>query len=148
MPESRAGNVVFDQPIPDKGRALLALGVVRRRARQKRNARAALEAALAGFEALGAASWVTVARAELARIGGRQRVEGLSPSELAVAKLVVEGLTNREIASALFLSQTTVASHLSHIYAKLGVRSRAELMRQMLPEGQLPSGAASKVHTS
>jgi DNA-binding CsgD family transcriptional regulator len=129
-------------------RALLALGVVRRRARQKRNARAALEAALAGFEALGAASWVTVARAELARIGGRQRVEGLSPSELAVAKLVAEGLTNREIASALFLSQTTVASHLSHIYAKLGVRSRAELMRQMLPEGQLPSGDASKVHTS
>jgi DNA-binding CsgD family transcriptional regulator len=131
-----------------RGRALLALGVVRRRARQKRNARAALEAALAGFEALGAASWVTVARAELARIGGRQRVEGLSPSELAVAKLVVEGLTNREIASALFLSETTVASHLSHIYAKLGVRSRTELTRQMLPDAQLPSGAARKVHTS
>ena len=131
-----------------RARALLALGVVRRRARQKRNARTALEAALAGFEALGAASWATAARAERARIGGRERIEGLSPSELPVAKLVADGLTNREIASALFLSETTVASHLSHIYAKLGVRSRTELMRQMLPEGQLPSEDASKVHTS
>jgi len=131
-----------------RARALLGLGVVRRRTRQKRTARAALVAALTGFEALGAASWAATARAELARIGGRQRVEGLSPSELPVAKLVAEGLTNREIASALFLSETTVASHLSHIYAKLGVRSRTELMRQMLPDVQLPSGAASKVHTS
>jgi DNA-binding CsgD family transcriptional regulator len=131
-----------------RARALLALGVVRRRARQKRHARAALEAALAGFEALGAASWATVARAELARIGGRQRVEGLSPSELPVARLVADGLTNREIASALFLSETTVASHLSHIYAKLGVRSRTELTRQMRTDAQLPSGEARKVHTS
>jgi len=131
-----------------RGRALLALGAVRRRARQKRTARAALEAALAGFEALGAASWAAAARAELARVGGRERIEGLSPSEQPVAKLVADGLTNREIASALFLSETTVASHLSHIYAKLGVRSRTELTRQMLPDAQLPSGAASKVHTS
>jgi DNA-binding CsgD family transcriptional regulator len=130
-----------------RARALLALGMVRRRARQKRTARAALQAALAEFEGLGAASWAATARAELARIGGRRRMEGLSPSELRVAALVAEGRTNREIASALFLSETTVASHLSHIYAKLGVRSRTELTRQMLPEAQL-SGDASKVHTS
>lgn len=130
-----------------RGRALLALGVVKRRARQKRSARAALEAALAGFEALGAASWAATTRAEIARIGGRKRLEGLSPSELPVAKLVADGLTNREIASALFLSETTVASHLSHIYAKLGVRSRTELTRQMLPDA-LPSRGVSKVHTS
>ena len=131
-----------------RGRALLLLGIVRRRARHKRVARAALEAALAEFEELGAMSWVVVARAELGRIGGRERIEGLSPSELPVAKLVADGLTNREIASALFLSETTVATHLSHIYAKLGVRSRTELARQMLPDAQLPSGATSKVHTS
>lgn len=132
------------------GRAptLLALGVVRRRTRQKRTARAALEEALAGFQALGAMSWVAIARAELARIGGRERVEGLSPSELPVAKLVADGLTNREIASALFLSEATVASHLSHIYDKLGVRSRTELARQMRTDAELPSGEASKVHPS
>jgi DNA-binding NarL/FixJ family response regulator len=122
--------------------------VVRRRARQKRTARAALKAALARFEALGAASWAAVARAELARIGGRQRMEGLSPSELRVATLVAEGRTNREVASALFLSKTTVASHLSRTYAKLGVRSRTELTRQMLSDAPLPSGETSKVHNS
>jgi DNA-binding CsgD family transcriptional regulator len=116
-----------------RARALLALGVVRRRARQKRTARAAMEAALAGFEALGAASWAATARDELARIGGRTRIEGLSPSELRVATLVAEGRTNREIASALFLGEATVASHLSHIYAKLGIRSRTELARHALP---------------
>jgi DNA-binding CsgD family transcriptional regulator len=131
-----------------RARALLALGVVRRRARQKRTAREALEAALAGFEALGAASWGATARAELARIGGRTRMEGLSPSELRVAELVAEGLANREIASALFLSNATVASHLTHVYAKLGIRSRTELARHMLPEAQLLSREASKVHTS
>ena len=116
-----------------RARALLALGVVRRRARQKRTARAAMEAALSGFQALGAASWAAVSRSEIARIGGRTRIEGLSPSELSVAALVAEGRTNREIASALFLGETTVASHLSHIYAKLGIRSRTELARHVLP---------------
>jgi DNA-binding CsgD family transcriptional regulator len=114
-------------------RALLALGVVRRRARQKRTARAAMDAALSEFEALGAASWAAVTRSEVARIGGRTRIEGLSPSELSVAALVAEGRTNREIASALFLGEATVASHLSHIYAKLGIRSRTELARHVLP---------------
>jgi DNA-binding CsgD family transcriptional regulator len=109
-----------------QARALLALGVVRRRARQKRSARESLVAALAAFEALGAASWAATARTELARIGGRTRIEGLSPSELTVAALVAEGRTNREIASALFLGERTVAGHLTHIYAKLGIRSRTE----------------------
>ena len=131
-----------------RGRALLALGAVRRRARQKRTARLALEAALAGFETLGAASWAVVARTELARIGGRQRVEGLSPSELGVAALVAEGRTNREIASALFLGERTVASHLTHIYAKLGIRSRTELARQLLPHADISAGDSSKVPTS
>ena len=131
-----------------RARALLALGVVRRRARQKRTARAALESALAGFESLGAASWVVVARTELARIGGRTRMEGLSPSELRVAELVAEGRTNREIAAALFLGERTVASHLTHIYAKLGIRSRTELARRPLPHAEPPAGAATKVPTS
>jgi DNA-binding CsgD family transcriptional regulator len=114
-----------------RARALLALGVVRRRARQKRPARDTIEAALGGFEELGAATWVARARAELGRIGGRTREEGLTAAEQRVAVLVAEGRTNKEVAAALFLGERTVASHLSRIYAKLGVRSRTELARRL-----------------
>jgi DNA-binding CsgD family transcriptional regulator len=114
-----------------RARGLLALGVLRRRARQKRAAREAIEAALAGFDDLGAASWADKARAELGRVGGRTRVEGLTPAERRVADLVAEGRTNREVAATLFLSERTVASHLTRIYAKLGVRSRTELARRL-----------------
>jgi DNA-binding CsgD family transcriptional regulator len=114
-----------------RARALLALGVVQRRARQKRAARDAISDALGGFEQLGAATWVEKARAELGSIGGRRREEGLTAAERRVAALVSEGQTNREVAAALFLGERTVASHLTHIYAKLGVRSRTELARQL-----------------
>ena len=90
-------------------------------------AREAIEAAVAGFEKCGAEGWAEKARVELGRIGGRTRVDGLTPAELRVATLVVEGRTNREVAAALFLGERTVASHLTHIYAKLGARSRTEL---------------------
>jgi tetratricopeptide (TPR) repeat protein len=62
-----------------RARALLALGTVRRRDRQKRPAREAIEAALEAFETIGAAAWAAKARAELGRIGGRTRVEGPRP---------------------------------------------------------------------
>jgi DNA-binding CsgD family transcriptional regulator len=117
-----------------RGRALLALGVVHRRLRRKRAAREAIEAAIGQFETLGAASWAAAARGELGRIGGQRRIEGLSPSERRVAELVVEGRTNREIAAALFLGERTVASHLTHVYAKLGIRSRTELARHLRSE--------------
>ncbi len=114
-----------------RARALLALGIVRRRARQKRGASETIEAALAGFEQLGAATWVEKARAELGSIGGRTREEGLTPAEQRVAALVAEGRTNREVAAALFLGERTVETHLSHVYAKLGIRSRTELARTL-----------------
>ncbi|MGZ4334701.1 MAG: helix-turn-helix transcriptional regulator [Gaiellaceae bacterium] len=114
-----------------RARALLALGVVRRRQRQKRAARDAIGAALALFEELGAATWVERARSELGTIGGRRREHGLTAAERRVAVLVAEGKTNREVAAALFLGERTVASHLSRIYAKLGVRSRTELARKV-----------------
>jgi DNA-binding CsgD family transcriptional regulator len=124
-----------------QGRALLALGVLRRRARQKRPAREAIREALERFERVGAATWIEKARAELGSIGGRTREEGLTAAELRVATLVAEGRTNREVATALFLGERTVASHLTHIYAKLGIRSRTELARR------LPEAAADKVQT-
>jgi DNA-binding CsgD family transcriptional regulator len=116
-----------------RARALLALGVTRRRARQKRAAREAIEAALAAFEELGAATWTEKARAELGRIGGRTREEGLTSAEQRVAELVAEGRTNREVAAALMLGERTVETHLTHVYAKLGVRSRTELARVYEP---------------
>ncbi|MFL6013185.1 MAG: LuxR C-terminal-related transcriptional regulator [Gaiellaceae bacterium] len=112
-------------------RALLALGVVQRRARKKRAARDAILAALQGFERLGALTWIEKARNELGSIGGRTREEGLTAAERRVAVLVAQGRTNREVAAALFLGERTVASHLTHIYAKLGVRSRTELARKV-----------------
>jgi DNA-binding CsgD family transcriptional regulator len=112
-------------------RAHLALGTVRRRARQKSPARAATLAALDSFESLGAARWADRARAELGGISGRRRVEGLTAAEQRVAAQVVSGATNREIAAALFLGERTVASHLTHIYAKLGLRSRTELVHHL-----------------
>ncbi|HWN23089.1 MAG TPA: LuxR C-terminal-related transcriptional regulator, partial [Gaiellaceae bacterium] len=114
-----------------RARALLALGSVRLRVRQKRDAREAIEAALAGFERLGAATWVEKARNELGRIGGRRREDGLTAAEQRVAALVAEGRTNREVAAALFLGERTVETHLSHVYAKLGIRSRTELARTL-----------------
>src|SRR5207248_140267 len=64
-----------------RARAQLALGIVLRRARRKRPAREAIHAALSGFEQLGAATWAEKARAELGRIGGRAREEGLTAAE-------------------------------------------------------------------
>jgi DNA-binding CsgD family transcriptional regulator len=83
------------------------------------------------FEHVGAAKWADRARAELGQLGGRRRAEGLTGAERRVAALVAEGRTNQEVAAALFLSERTVASHLTHVYAKLGVRSRTELARKV-----------------
>jgi DNA-binding CsgD family transcriptional regulator len=114
-----------------RAQTLLALGVVRRRARQKRAAREAIESALSDFEEVGARGWADKARGELGRIGGHTRTEGLTPAERRVATLVAAGKTNREVAATLFLGERTVASHLTRIYSKLGVRSRTELARKL-----------------
>ncbi len=114
-----------------RARALLALGATRRRARQKRPAREALEAARAGFEAIGAVGWAATVQAELGAIGGQTRSDGLTPAERRVADLVAQGRTNSEVAASLFLAERTVASHLTRVYAKLGVRSRTELARKL-----------------
>jgi DNA-binding CsgD family transcriptional regulator len=112
----------------DKGRTLLALGIARRRAKRRREARATLEAALEVFEDAGAALWAERARAELARISGRAATPGaLTPAEERVAALVAEGKTNREVAAALFLSDRTVEGHLTHVFGKLGLKHRSEV---------------------
>ena len=55
------------------------------------------------------------------------RLEALSPAERRVADLVAGGLSNAAVAAELFLSEHTVASHLKHIYVKLGLPSRVAL---------------------
>jgi DNA-binding CsgD family transcriptional regulator len=53
----------------------------------------------------------------------------MTDSELAVARLVADGLSNREVADRLFVSPHTVSGHLRHVFAKLNVNSRVELTR-------------------
>jgi DNA-binding CsgD family transcriptional regulator len=66
--------------------------------------------------------------------GERQRpVSGwrsLTPTERAVVGLVSEGLSNKAIAARLFISLRTVESHLTHVYAKLGLASRVQLAQE------------------
>ena len=115
-------------PYPlERGRTLLCLGTVRRQVQQKKAAREALEQALAIFDGLGARLWAEKARAELRRISGRGPAsEELTETERRVAELAAQGRTNKEIAAELYMGVSTVESHLSHVYRKLGVR-RAEL---------------------
>ena len=114
---------------PDRGRALLALGSVLRRQRELRRARAALDEAAETFHRLGTPPWIEAARAELARLPGRRQeaANALTNAEAAIAALVAEGRTNREVASELVLSVKTIEVTLTRVYEKLGVRSRAEL---------------------
>ena len=117
----------------ERGRALLQLGAAQRRAKRKREARATLEEAMRGFDALGATPWSRQARDELARISGRRPGDpGLTATERRVAELVAAGRTNKEVAAALFVSRRTVEAHLRQVFRKLGVRSRTELARQAL----------------
>ena len=120
-------------PMPfDRARTLLALGSARRRAKERRVARAALEEARDDFSSLGARIWEQRAAAELGRIGGRAPSAGeLTPVERRVAELVAAGRSNKEVAGVLFLSTRTVEGHLSRVYGKLGVHSRVELARKL-----------------
>jgi DNA-binding CsgD family transcriptional regulator len=134
----------------ERARTELLYGERLRRARHRAEARARLLSALDTFESLSAASWANRARAELAASG--HNVQGhaawrdtLTPQELHVALLVAEGKTNRETATALFLSEKTIEHHLHNAFAKLNVRSRTELARHMMSTQSTtasPAGAA------
>jgi DNA-binding CsgD family transcriptional regulator len=113
----------------ERARTLLVLGTVQRRERKKRLARESLEAALGIFETLGAALWSERARAELARVGGRATTTGLTATEARVAEMLASGRTYQQAADALFVSPKTVQWNVSKIYRKLGIHSRAELIR-------------------
>ena len=60
----------------------------------------------------------------------RLKIEDLSKQEIKVKKHIIEGKTNKEIAAALFISLSTVKTHVSNIYSKLNIRNRNELITQ------------------
>jgi DNA-binding NarL/FixJ family response regulator len=73
-------------------------------------------------------AWAELARNELNAVGPRRRApDELTATELRVAELAAAGITNREIARAVFMSEKTVEAHITRVYRKLGIHSRAEL---------------------
>jgi DNA-binding CsgD family transcriptional regulator len=117
----------------DRARALIDLGSTLRRAARRRDAREPLRLGLDLAGRCGARALVQRAREELVAVGARPRRdattgrEALTVRESQVANLAAAGMSNREIAEALFVTVKTVEWHLRHAYEKLEVRSRREL---------------------
>ena len=125
--------------------ALTDLGAALRRAGRRAEAREPLREALELARRGGALAIARHAHEELEATGEQLPrfapigVESLTPSERRVARLAADGLTNREIAQALFVTVKTVETHLGHAYQKLGIASRRELPATLEAE-HMPSG--------
>ncbi|MEJ2858449.1 MULTISPECIES: ATP-binding protein [unclassified Saccharothrix] len=124
-----------------RAKALGAAAVAFAEGGDRTSARAALSHAVDVLERLGAAWDLNVLLARMRELGVRRGPhakhrraahgwESLTPMELKVTELVVAGLSNRQIAERLVLSSRTVATHVSHVLAKLGVRSRTDIARE------------------
>ena len=124
----------------DRARSLLWLGQAARRARKRTAARRALETASKAFDALGSPGWAGQAEAELDLLGARRPASAgdLTAAERRVVDLAASGLSNKQIARRLFVAVHTVEVHLAHAYAKLGVRSRAQLASRLASPASPP----------
>jgi ATP/maltotriose-dependent transcriptional regulator MalT len=131
----------------EHARSLVELGAALRRAGTRGAAREPLHAGMELAFACAADPLVERAREELVACGARPRrimrsgVDALTPSELRVARMAAEGLSNREIAQALFVTLRTVQVHLAHTFQKLDIGSRADLPAALA--GQAASASAS-----
>jgi DNA-binding CsgD family transcriptional regulator len=137
----------------EHARALVELGAALRRAGQRTAARAPLRTGLDLAHRCGAVRLAQRARAELLTAGAKPRravltgLEALTASERRVAELAAAGMSNPEIAQALFVTLSTVEGHLRHAYRKLSISSRAQLpdaLRAAAPEPALPPDSQQK----
>jgi DNA-binding NarL/FixJ family response regulator len=130
----------------EQARALTDLGAALRRRGRRSAAKDLLARALDAAAACGAGALATHAREELVAAGARPRrerirgVEALTASERRVAQMAAAGMTNREIAQALFVTIKTVALHLTHVYDKLDVTGRAQLAAALDDAGSTAPG--------
>jgi DNA-binding CsgD family transcriptional regulator len=133
-----------------RARTELLYGEWLRRQRRRQDARPHLRGALETFRALGALPWERRAEGELRATGETARVrdpstlDELTPQERQIAGLVADGHTNREIAAQPFISPRTVDYHLRKVFSKLGITSRAELVRLRLQHEPAASPVSSK----
>ena len=127
-----ATGALASQPF-ERARSLVMLGEVERRRKRRAQARVHLTEAKAAFDVLGARLWVERTALELARLGSAAAAASeLSPTEARVAEMVAAGMTNRQAADRMFVSVKTIEANLSRVYRKLGIRSRADLVRLLV----------------
>jgi DNA-binding CsgD family transcriptional regulator len=131
--------------VPELARAHQVYGEWLRRQRRRRDARDQLRRAYEMFDEMGMTAFAGRARAELRATGERARPRGLDTAEVLtaqetqVARLAAERLSNREIASQLFISARTVEYHLHKVFRKLDVTSRIQLARTLADHKQTPA---------
>jgi len=133
------------EPFPfHRGLLQLEHGRCLARIQRRKAAIAAFRSADEIFTSLGARPFTQSARLQLDALGLRARhgdfadLGGLTVQELRVARAVAAGLSNREVASQLYLSPKTVEFHLSSVFAKLGLSSRRQLAAR-IPGGAVPA---------
>ncbi|BBC38242.1 Transcriptional regulator [Streptomyces graminofaciens] len=127
----------------ERARTELLFGSALRRLRKRTEARDRLHSALEAFEHFGSPHCATQARAELRALGERAEpthtadalATRLTAQQLMVARMAADGATNREIAARLLLSPRTIDHHLRGVFARLGIRSRIELVRLLGEDG-------------
>ena len=121
----------------DQARTQHAYGSTMRRAGRRADAKVPLRRALDLAMQCGGTGIAQLAHDELVACGAQPRrlrttgVQALTPTERRIAGLVAPGMTNREIAQALFVAEKTVETHLSAVYRKLDISSRSQLERAL-----------------
>ena len=115
---------------PEHARSLLVLGQIERRRKARGQSRDALRRAYELAADMGHRPLLAQIEQEMPRIAAQRSGTQLTATEQRVADLIAAGATNKDAATALFVSVRTVETHVASIYRKLGVRTRTELARR------------------
>jgi ATP/maltotriose-dependent transcriptional regulator MalT len=134
----RAVRVLANSPaVLEHARALIDLGALLRREGHRAEALTRLREGVDLAHGCAAAGLTETGRAEMVMAGARPRrdaghgPDALTAGELRVARMAADGMTNREIAQALFVAVRTVETHLTHVYRKLQIESRDRLAAEL-----------------